>query len=204
MLAGLGSLLEGADGLAVMAQARDGREALQAIRAHRPDVALLDIRMPLLDGIEVIRAVRADPALGSVHTVVLTTFGLDEYVFEALRAGADAFLVKDIKPDDLIRSLRRVAGGDAVIAPEVTRTLIEDFVRRQPAARQSVPDLTDRERTILDGVCHGLSNRQIARSLFIGEATVKSYISRLLDKFAVPSRVGLVIAAHDAGLVPRR
>ena len=203
VLAGLVSLLHGTDGLAVVGQARDGRAALAAIRAHRPQLALLDVRMPELDGIEVIRRVRTDPGLAGVRTVVLTTFGLDEYVFDALRAGADAFLVKDIEPDQLVRSLHRVVAGDAVIAPEVTRFLVDDFLRRQPSRRRAAPALTERERSILDGVCQGLANREIARALYIGEATVKSYVSRLLEKFGVTSRVGLVIAAYDAGLVSR-
>jgi len=199
--AGLVSLLHGTEGLEVVGEARDGRAALEAVRAHRPDVALLDVRMPVLDGIEVIRQVRSEAGLSGVRTVVLTTFGLDEYVYDALRAGADGFLVKDIEPDELVRALQRVVSGNAVIAPEVTRLLVEDFLRRQPGTRRTAPELTAREGSILDGVCRGLSNREIARALVIGEATVKSYVSRLLEKFGVTSRVGLVIAAYEAGLV---
>lgn len=199
--AGLVSLLDGADGLHVVGQARNGKEAIAVIRSERPDVALLDIRMPVLNGIEAIRQLRADPVLAPTRAVVLTTFGLDEYVFDALRAGADAFLVKDIDPDELVRSIRRVAAGDAVISPAVTRALIDDFLTRRPTRpRSAAPDLTARERDVLAGICRGLSNREIARDLYIGEATVKTYVSRLLDKFAVISRVGVVIAAHDSGL----
>lgn len=198
--AGLVSLLDGTDGLRVVGQARDGNEALAVIRSQRPDVALLDIRMPVLNGIEVIQRVRAEPALASTRAVVLTTFGLDAYVFDALRAGADAFLVKDIDPDELARSILRVADGDAVISPAVTRALIDGFLTRGPRRIKSSPELTNRERDVLAGICRGLSNREIARTLYIGDATVKSYVSRLLDKFAVASRVGLVIAAHECGM----
>jgi DNA-binding NarL/FixJ family response regulator len=157
--------------------------------------------MPVLDGIEAIRQLRADPALAVTRLVVLTTFGLDDYVFDALRASADAFLVKDIEPDELLRSIHRVAAGDAVISPTVTRALIDDFLTRSPPRHgASAPDLTSRERDVLAGVCRGHSNREIARDLGIGEATVKTYVSRLLDKFAVVSRVGLVVAARERGL----
>jgi DNA-binding NarL/FixJ family response regulator len=203
VLTGLVSLLDGADGLRVVGQARDGREAISVIRSQRPDVALVDIRMPHLDGIEVIRRLRTDAATSQTRTAVLTTFGLDEYVFDALRAGADGFLVKDIDPDELVRSVHRIADGDAVISPAVTRALVDDFLSRRPGRpRSAAPALTPRERDVLVGVCGGLSNREIARDLSIGEATVKTYVSRLLDKFAAPSRVGMVIAAIESGAVP--
>ncbi len=199
--AGLVSLLDGAEGLQVVGQARDGKEAVEVIRAERPDVALLDIRMPVLNGIEAIQRLRDDPGLASTRAVVLTTFGLDDYVFHALRAGADGFLVKDIDPDELVRSIHSVAHGDAVISPAVTRALIDDFLTRGPSRpSNAAPDLTSRERDVLAGICRGLSNREIARDLYIGEATVKTYASRLFEKFDVVSRVGLVIAAHDHGL----
>jgi DNA-binding NarL/FixJ family response regulator len=198
VLGGLVSLLAGVEGIEVVGQATDGHEALAVIRSVGPDVALVDIRMPGLDGIEVIPQVRDDRELARTRTVVLTTFGLDEYVLDALRAGADGFLVKDLEPDELVRSIRRVADGDAVIAPGVTRALVDDVRARGTHRRQRpLPDLTAREQAVLAGACDGLSNGEIARSLFIGDATVKTYVSRLLDKFAVTSRVGLVIAAYE-------
>lgn len=200
--AGLASLLDGADGIRVVGQAGNGEEGVRLIRAAHPDVALVDIRMPVLNGLEAIQQVRRDPACAGTRLVVLTTFGLDEYVYGAIRAGADGFLLKDAEPDDLIRSVHQVAQGDAVISPAVTRILIDDYLRQPPNHPvRTPPQLTDRERVILEGVCRGLSNRQIAAELFVGPATVKTYVSRLLDKFGTDSRVGLVIAAGECGLL---
>lgn len=200
--AGLASLLDGANGTHVVGQASNGEEGVRLIRDVHPDVALIDIRMPVLNGLETIEQVRRDPACATTRLVVLTTFGLDEYVYGAIRAGADGFLLKDADPDDLIRSVCQVAQGDAVLSPTVTRTLIDDYLRRPPRhPARTPPHLTDRERDILDGICRGLSNRQIAEELFVGPATVKTYVSRLLEKFATDSRVGLVIAAGECGLL---
>jgi DNA-binding NarL/FixJ family response regulator len=200
--AGLASLLDGAGGIRVVGQASNGEEGVRLIREVHPDVALIDIRMPVLNGLEAIGRVRGDPTCAATRLVVLTTFGLDEYVYGAIRAGADGFLLKDAEPDDLIRSVCQVAQGDAVLSPAVTRTLVDDYLRgpsRHPA--RTPPQLTDRERDILDGICRGLSNRQIAEELLVGPATVKTYVSRLLQKFATDSRVGLVIAAGECGLL---
>lgn len=200
--AGLASLLDGADGIHVLGQAGNGEEGLRLVRDVRPDVALIDIRMPVLNGLDTIRQLRRDQGCAHTRLVVLTTFGLDEYVYGAIRAGADGFLLKDADPDDLIRSVRQVAQGDAVISPSVTRTLIDDYLRQPPTnPARTPPHLTDRERDVLNGICRGLSNRQIAEELFVGPATVKTYVSRLLEKFATDSRVGLVIAAGDCGLL---
>lgn len=200
--AGLASLLDAADDMTVVGQVANGEEAVRAIRDLCPDVAMLDIRMPVLNGIDAIDLVRSMPECGNTRLVVLTTFGLDDYVFAALRAGADAFLLKDTRPDDLLHAVRAVAAGDAVMSPSVTRTLLDGYLQQPaPAHTGQAPKLTGRERDILDGVCEGLSNRQIAERLELGPATVKTYVSRLLDKFAVDTRVGLVIAAYEYRLV---
>lgn len=204
--AGLVSLLDATEDVDVVGQAGDGGEAVRVVEATRPDVALIDIRMPVLNGIDVITQLRSGPAGGSTRLVVLTTFGLDDYVFAAIRAGADAFLLKDTRPDDLIQAVRSVAAGDAVMSPSVTRILLDDYVNRPGNHRRGTPapTLTDREADVLAGICEGLANRQIAEELHVGPATVKTYVSRLLDKFGVDTRVGLVIAAHDRGLVDWR
>jgi DNA-binding NarL/FixJ family response regulator len=200
--AGLASLLEGAEDISVVGQAGNGEEGVRLVQAVRPHVALVDIRMPVLNGIDAIARIRADPACAGTGLVVLTTFGLDEYVFGAIRAGADGFLLKDAEPDELVRCVRLVAQGDAVMSPSVTRTLLDDYLTRptnhQPRA---APALTDRERDVLHGICRGLSNRDIAADLYVGPATVKSYVSRLLERFGTESRVGLVIAAYECGLI---
>ncbi len=201
--AGLAALLDGADGIHVVGQSGDGEGAVRLVRDIRPDVALIDIRMPVLNGIDAIARLRSHPACATTRLIVLTTFGLDEYVFGAIRAGADGFLLKDTDPDELVRCVRQVAQGDAVMSPTVTRTLIDDYLR-QPTNRptRSAPPLTNRERDVLDGVCRGLSNREIAAHLYLGTATVKTYVSRLLNQFGTTTRVGLVIAAHECGLLP--
>jgi DNA-binding NarL/FixJ family response regulator len=200
--AGLASLLDGTDDITVVGQARNGEEGVRLVREARPDVALVDIRMPVLNGIDAVAQIRADPVCTGTRLVVLTTFGLDEYVFGAIRAGADAFLLKDAEPDELVRCVRLVAQGDAVMSPSVTRTLLDDYLTRPTSLqRRAAPDLTDRERDVLDSVCRGLSNKDIAADLYLGVATVKTYISRLLQKFGTASRVGLVISAYECGLV---
>ncbi|MGH3715103.1 MAG: response regulator [Micromonosporaceae bacterium] len=200
--AGLASLLDGIEDITVVGQAGNGEEGVRLVRAVRPQVALVDIRMPVLNGIDAVARIRADPACADTRLVVLTTFGLDEYVFGAIRAGADAFVLKDAEPDELVRCVRLVSQGDAVMSPSVTRTLLDDYLKR-PTSHQhrAAPALTDRERDVLDGVCRGLSNKDIAAELYVGAATVKSYVSRLLERFGTGSRVGLVIAAYECGLV---
>ena len=202
---GLMSLLSAEPDIAILGEAANGEEAVRAVRRLAPDVVLMDIRMPILNGIDAIGQIRSDPAHNGTRIVVLTTFGLDDYVFGAFRAGADGFLLKDTNASELIRSLRLVAQGDAMMSPAVTRTLLDDYLRRPSSLpEREPPELTDRERDVLSGVCDGLSNRQIAQRLYIGTATVKTYVSRLLEKFGVPTRVGLVIAAHQTGLTDNR
>jgi DNA-binding NarL/FixJ family response regulator len=158
--------------------------------------------MPVLNGIDAISQIRSDPDCARTRIIVLTTFGLDDYVFGAFRAGADAFLLKDTTPADLTRCVRLVSQGDAMMSPSVTRTLLDDYLRRPTTLpRRTAPELTERERDVLLGICDGLSNRHIAERLYIGSATVKTYVSRLLDKFGVQTRVGLVIVAYESGLV---
>ena len=179
-----------------------GLEALQVVNAEQPDVVLMDIRMPRLDGLEATRRMlgRGDP----VRVLIMTTFDLDEYVYEALRAGASGFLLKDIGRDDLARAVRTVAEGDALLAPTVTRRLIDAFVRRGPTDRDessALASLTAREREVLECVARGMSNAEIAAELFVGEATVKSHVASVLLKLDVRSRVHAVIAAYELGLV---
>lgn len=199
---GLISLLNAEPDITVVGEATDGDQAVHAVRRLVPDVALMDIRMPVLNGIDAIGQIRSDPRCAATRIVVLTTFGLDDYVFGAFRAGADGFLLKDATPNELARCIRLVAEGDAMMSPSVTRTLLDDYLRRPTSLpTRAAPDLTDRERDVLLGVCRGLSNPQIAEELHNGAATVKTYVSRLLDKFGVETRVGLVIVAHETGLV---
>lgn len=202
---GFVSLLDGEPDLRVVGEAANGEDAVRVVKLVRPDVVLMDIRMPFLNGIDAVARIRADPDLAATRVVILTTFGLDDYVFGAIRAGADGFLLKDTTPEELIRCVHLVAQGDAMMSPSVTRTLLDDYLARPTSLpRLAAPTLTERERSVLLGVCEGLSNRQIAQRLYVGPATVKSYVSRLLEKFGVPSRVGLVIVAHEAGLVEGR
>lgn len=202
---GLVSLLHVEPDIEIIGQASDGREAVRLVHRLVPDVVLMDIRMPVLNGIEAIEQIRSDPSRDTTRIVVLTTFGLDDYVYGAFRAGADGFLLKDTRPSELVRCVRLVAQGDAMMSPSVTRTLLDDYLRRPSSLPQrNAPDLTDRELDVLRGVCDGLSNRQIAERIYIGTATVKTYVSRLLDKFGVPTRVGLVIAAQETGLAGAR
>ena len=199
---GFASLLETEPDITVVGQAATGAEAVQLVATLEPDVTLMDIRMPVLNGIDAITRIRSLPAGTRTRILVLTTFGLDDYVFAALRAGADGFLLKDTTPADLADCVRQVHAGESVLSPTVTRVLIDDFLARpsnQPA--HPAPELTPRERDVLRGICDGLSNPQIAARLYLAPATVKAYVSRLLDKFGVESRVGLVISAHRAGLI---
>ena len=202
--AGFVSLLARSTGIEVVGEAVDGADAVRQVTSLRPDVVLMDIRMPVLNGIEAITRIRADRQSASTRIIVLTTFGLDEYVYGAFRAGADAFLLKDAETDELLRCIDLVTQGDAFMSPSVTRTLLDDYASRPSALPiKRPPALTARERDVLHGVCAGLTNRQIADDLHLGTATVKSYVSRLLEKFVVATRVGLVIAAYQCGLVDR-
>jgi DNA-binding NarL/FixJ family response regulator len=199
---GLRMLLEGEDDLAVVADAADGRAAVAAAVRARADVVVMDVRMPVLDGIEATRAMLAAPRPPKV--VMLTTFDVDDYVLEALRAGASGFLLKDALPEDLVEAVRVVARGDALLAPSVTRRLIERFAGR-PAGRTAVGSdldvLTDREREVLREVAQGRSNSEIAAVLFIAEQTVKSHVSRVLTKLGLRDRAQAVMVAYESGLV---
>jgi DNA-binding NarL/FixJ family response regulator len=198
--AGFRKLLDGEDGLSVVGDAADGQEAVDLVDRLRPDVVLMDIRMPVLDGIEATRRItRGHP---DTAVLVLTTYDLDEYVFAALDAGAGGFLLKDCPPDELISAIRVVARGDALIAPSVTRRLIAEFAGRAARTQlRELPPISEREREVLVGVARGRSNGELAAQLFIGEATVKSHVSSLLAKLDCRDRVQLVVAAYEAGLV---
>ena len=201
--AGFRKILEAEDDITVLAEAGNGREAIAAARRHQPDVVLMDIRMPDLDGLEATRQLlRDDPALTRV--LILTTFDLDEYVYQALHAGASGFLLKDSPPDQLIAATRIVAGGDALLAPSITRTVIREFARRPPRSLQPPPglgDLTAREHEVLTLLARGLSNSQIADQLIISDATVKTHVARVLMKLNLADRVHAVIFAYETGLV---
>ena len=206
--AGFAVLLDTEDGFEVVGQAADGAEAVALTRSLRPDVVLMDIRMPGTDGIEATRLITADPALAEVKVLVLTTFDLDEYVFDALRAGASGFLLKDTEPVDLLHALRVVAEGEALLAPSITRKLIAEFVAR-PEHRGTDPgslgELTEREREVLALVGCGLSNDEIAGTLVISPATARTHVSRIMTKLHARDRAQLVVVAYESGLVtPRR
>jgi DNA-binding NarL/FixJ family response regulator len=201
--AGLRMILEAAGDIDVVGEATDGADAVEAVRRSRPDVVLMDIRMPRLDGLAATQAVRAldDPP----PVVILTTFDLDDYVFRALQAGAAGFLLKDTPPLELVNAVRVVASGDSMLSPSVTRRLIAHFAedgraQRQQAARDRLDRLTEREAEVLAAVGRGLSNAEIGGELFMSEATVKAHVSRLLVKLDQANRVQLAILAHDAGL----
>jgi DNA-binding NarL/FixJ family response regulator len=197
-------LLERAGDVEVVGEAADGADALELVRAERPDVVLMDIRMPSVDGLEATRRIAADPALAAVRVVMLTTFDLDEYVFEALHAGAAGFLLKDVEPDDLRDAVRVVAAGDSLLAPSVTRRLISEFVSRPQERRPPPPeldDLTEREREVLGLVARGLTNDEIAARLVISPATAKTHVSRILLKLGARDRSQLVVIAYESGLV---
>ena len=201
---GLRMILETADDLEVVGEADDGSGAVAAVQRHRPDVVLMDVRMPELDGLAAAAEVLRLPHPPKV--VMLTTFGLDRYVFSALEAGASGFLLKDTPPLELIAAVRVVAAGEAMLSPTVTRTLIGHFAAgggtsRRDAAAARAATLTDRERDVLVAVGHGYSNAEIARELFLSEATVKAHVSRLLTKLDAHNRVQVAILAHEAGLL---
>jgi DNA-binding NarL/FixJ family response regulator len=195
---GFRMILDARPDLEVVAEAEDGREAVALAAEHRPDVVLMDIRMPELDGIEATaRIVAATP---ETRVLVLTTFDLDEYVYAAIRAGASGFLLKDVRPNELVDAIRLVDAGNALLGPSVTRRLLDRFSEpARPAV--SLEGLTDREREILELIAHGSSNAEIAEQLVVSETTVKSHVSAVLRKLGVRDRVQAVIAAYDAGLV---
>jgi DNA-binding NarL/FixJ family response regulator len=200
--AGFAALLDAQHDMQVVGEAADGAEAMRLAREQVPDVVLMDIRMPGIDGLAATRAIAADPALAGVRVIVLTTFELDEYVFEALRAGATGFLVKHTEPAELIRAVRTVAGGDALLSPSVTRRLIAEFADRakEPPASARLEALSDREREIVAVVAQGLSNDEIAAKLYLSPATVKTHVNRAMSKLAVRDRAQLVVLAYEAGL----
>jgi DNA-binding NarL/FixJ family response regulator len=202
---GFAVLLRSAEGIDVVGEAADGREAVELARRVRPDVMLMDIRMPEMDGLEATRRITSDDATSATRVLILTTFDLDEYVFEALRAGASGFLLKDTLPDELLAAVRVVAEGDALLAPKVTRRLIEQFIQ-QPVAAPIHPHpglelLTDREREVFAAVARGLSNAEIGEQLFMSHATAKTHVSRLLTKLSSRDRAQLVMLAYEAGVV---
>ncbi|TVT34828.1 response regulator transcription factor [Amycolatopsis rhizosphaerae] len=202
--AGVRLLLETQPDLTVVGEAEDGEAAVALVTRLLPDVVLMDIRMPGLDGLAAARRITADPGLSGTHVVILTTFDLDEYVFEALRLGAAGFLVKNSEPDELVRGVRAAAAGDALLAPGVTRRLIAEYARRAKpahAAAAGLAALTEREREVLVLVGLGLSNDEIAARLVVSPLTVKTHVSRTMTKLAVRDRVGLVVLAYETGLV---
>lgn len=199
--AGFRLLLDAEVDVQVVGEARDGRQAVDETRRLRPDVVLMDIQMPVLDGIEATRelTVADDPA----RVVILTTFERDDYVFEALRAGAAGFLLKNAPPEDLVEAIHVVAGGDALLAPSITRRVCEQFASQGivPSREHELAALTDREREVLVLVARGLSNAEIAAELYLGEATVKTHVSRTLAKLGLRDRVQAVVTAYETGLV---
>jgi DNA-binding NarL/FixJ family response regulator len=213
--AGFRALLDSEDDIEVVGQAADGVQGLELVRRLRPDIVLMDIRMPVLDGLEATSAITSDPALSDTHVVVLTTFELDEYVFGALRAGASGFLLKDVEPTDLLTAVRVVAEGDALLAPRLTRRLIEAFVAGQGgdrlsaaaagepgfAAAHRLDELTPREREVLRLVGRGLSNAEIAERLVVSPLTAKTHVARLFAKLEARDRAQLVVIAYESGLV---
>jgi DNA-binding NarL/FixJ family response regulator len=201
--AGFAALLDAEDDIEVVGEAADGAQAVALAERHRPDVLLMDIRMPGLDGIEATRRIAAHPGLASVHIVIVTTFDLDEYVFEGLRAGAAGFLLKDTDAAELIRAVRVAAEGDALLSPGVTRRLVAEFTARtRPLHRPPVLDtLTAREREVLVLIARGMSNHEIAGQLFMSPSTAKTHASRAMTKLGARDRAQLVVAAYEAGLV---
>jgi DNA-binding NarL/FixJ family response regulator len=201
--AGFRALLSAQPDVEVVGEAADGEEAARLARTHKPDVVLMDIRMPGVDGLEATRRIAADPALADVRVVILTTFDLDEYVFEALRHGASGFLVKDTEPVELIHAVRAVAGGDALLSPGVTRRLIAEFATRSkdPQPMAGLDTLTEREREVMALVAAGLTNDEIAERLVVSPATAKTHVSRTMIKLGARDRAQLVVFAYESGLV---
>ncbi len=201
--AGFRSLLDAEVDIEVVGEAGDGDEVLSLAGSLRPDVVLMDIRMPVLDGLEATKRIVGDERLEDVKVVILTTFGLDEYVFEAIRSGASGFLVKDTEPDELLHAVRVVAAGDALLSPSVTRRLIGEFATRAkaPQPARGLDELTEREREVVALVAEGLSNDEIAQRLVVSTATAKTHVSRALGKLGARDRAQLVVIGYESGLV---
>jgi DNA-binding NarL/FixJ family response regulator len=201
--AGFRALLDAQDDIEVVGEAGDGEEAVRLAAELQPDIVLMDIRMPGSDGLSATRGIAADERSADVRVVILTTFGLDEYVFEAIRSGASGFLVKDTEPEELVQAVRVVAGGEALLSPSVTKRLIAEFAARakEPMARASLEELTDREREVVALVAEGLSNEEIARRLVVSPATAKTHVSRAMGKLRARDRAQLVVIAYESGLV---
>jgi DNA-binding NarL/FixJ family response regulator len=201
--AGFRALLDGQADIEVAGEAGDGAQAARMTADLAPDVVLMDIRMPVLDGLEATRLISEDPRCAETRIVILTTFALDEYVFEAIRCGASGFLVKDTRPADLIEAIRVVAAGDALLSPGVTRSLIAEFASRAKAPPRStrLDELTDREREVMALAAEGLSNDEIAERLIVSPATAKTHVSRAMIKLGARDRAQLVVAAYETGLV---
>ncbi len=202
---GFRMILEAESDLEVTGEAADGQQAVEIARRTRPDVVLMDIRMPRLDGVEATRRLAGPGVPAPVKVLILTTFDLDEYIVEGLRAGASGFMLKDVPPEKLVEGIRVIAAGDALLAPSVTRRLLDRFVSRLPPANGRLPDrlaaLTEREREVLKLVATGLSNSEIAEKLFVSETTVKTHVSHALMKLGLRDRVQAVVLAYETGLV---
>jgi DNA-binding NarL/FixJ family response regulator len=200
---GLRVLIDSEADLVLAGEAEDGRQAVALVRRTRPDVVLMDIRMPILDGIAALRLITADPELAAVRVIMLTTFELDEYVFEALQAGAAGFLIKDSEPADMLRAIRLVAAGESLLSPSVTRRVIDSFASRSVVRKDHprLPQLTDREREVLALIGEGLSNDEIASRLVVSPATARTHVSRAMIKLGARDRAQLVVIAYQSGLV---
>ncbi|WP_242907810.1 response regulator [Actinomadura terrae] len=203
---GIRSLLDAEDDIEVVGEAADGQQAIALALDHRPDIALVDIQMPVLDGIEATRKIVADPRLADVRVVILTNYGLDEYIFRALRAGASGFLLKDTHPAELLQALRVAVRGDALLSPAVTRRLISEFVARPPdvLAAVGMESLTNREREVVALVARGLNNDEIAETMVLSPTTAKTHVSRAMTKLGARDRAQLVVFAYQSGLVSPR
>jgi DNA-binding NarL/FixJ family response regulator len=202
--AGFRALLDAQPDITVVGEAGDGQAALDLVREHRPEVVLMDIRMPGMDGLEATRRIASDPQMGETHVIILTTFELDEYVFTAIRDGAAGFLVKDTEPADLIKAVRVVAAGEALLSPGVTRRLISEYASRsRPVTRsmRQLESLTEREREVVALVALGLSNEEIAGRLVVSPLTAKTHVSRAMTKLGARDRAQLVVLAYESGLV---
>ncbi|SRR5581483_8842195 len=199
---GFAALLDGEDDITVVGSAADGAAAVRLAEREKPDVLLMDIRMPGMDGIEATRRIAAAPGLSGVHVVILTTFELDEYIFAGLRAGAAGFLVKDTDADELLRAVRVVAGGESLMSPTVTRRLISEFAARTANVRAvpGISELTPREKEVLTLIAGGLSNEEIARKIYVSQSTVKTHAARTMMKLGARDRAQLVVFAYEAGL----
>jgi DNA-binding NarL/FixJ family response regulator len=201
--AGFRALLDAQDDVTVLGEASDGAHAVRLAVREQPDVVLMDIRMPGMDGLEATRRIVGEPRCAGVRVIILTTFELDEYVFEAIRSGASGFLVKDTEPEELLRAVRAVVDGDALLSPGVTRRLIAEFAARskEPAAADTLAELTEREREVMALVGIGLSNEEIARRLVVSPLTAKTHVSRAMVKLGARDRAQLVVLAYESGLV---